>query len=80
VDESIARRTAIGIAALIAIIYLASLIVYARIGSWQSLGDWADVLGFTAWISAFTVVGVIIAIHRPGNPVAWLCLGFAGVW
>jgi len=79
VDESIARRTAIAAAALIAIIYLASLIVYASTESWQG-GDLADALGFSLWISAFTVVGVIIAFHRPGNRIAWICLGFAGVW
>jgi hypothetical protein len=79
VDQSIARRTAIGVAVLIAVIYLASLFVYARIESWQ-LGDWGDAIGFGLWGTAFTVVGVIIAFHRPGNPLAWICLGFSGVW
>ncbi len=78
-DESIARRTAIAVAVLIAIIYIATLIVYARIESWQ-LADLTDSLGFSLWISAFTVVGVIIAFHRPGNLVAWICLAFSGVW
>ncbi|MDP9493988.1 MAG: hypothetical protein M3P87_02005 [Actinomycetota bacterium] len=78
-DESIARRTAVGVAALIGSIYLASLVVYAWIESWQ-LADLGDALGFSLWITAFTVVGVIIAFHRPGNPVAWICLTFGGVW
>ncbi len=78
-DESIARRTAIGVAVFITIVFLASLIVYASIESWQ-LADLGDTLGFSLWISAFTVVGVIVAFHRPGNPVAWICLGFSGVW
>ena len=78
-DESIARRTAVGVAALIGIIYLASFVVYARNESWQ-LVDLGDALGFSLWITAFTVVGVIIAFHRPGNPVAWICLAFSGVW
>jgi hypothetical protein len=79
VDQSSAQRTAIGVAALIGIIYLASLVVYARIGAWE-LGDWGDAIGFSLWGSAFTAVGVIIAFHGPGNPLAWICLGFSGVW
>ena len=78
-DQSSARRTAVGVAVLIGITYIASLIVYGGIESWQ-LTDWADTLGFSLWIAAFTVVGVIIAFHRPGNPVAWICLAFSGVW
>jgi hypothetical protein len=78
-DEAIARRAAIGVAVLIGTIYLASLFVYASIESWQ-LADLGDVLGFSLWIAAFSVVGVIIAFHRPCNPVAWVCLAFGGVW
>ncbi len=77
-DESLARRVAIGVAVVIAITYLASLIVYARIESWQL--TLSDALGFSLWISAFTVVGVIIAFHQPGNLVAWISLAFGGVW
>ena len=39
-----------------------------------------DALGYSFWISAFTAVGVITAFHRPGNPIAWTCLGFSAVW
>ena len=77
-DESLARRVAIGVAVVIAITYVASLIVYARIESWQL--TLSDALGFSLWISAFTVVGVIIAFHQPGNLVAWISLAFGGVW
>jgi hypothetical protein len=77
-DEHRARRTAVGVAVLIAMTYIASLVVYARIESGQT--DWGDILGFSVWIAAFTVVGVIIAFNRPGNPVAWICLGFSGLW
>ena len=55
------------------------MFVYTRIESWE-LADLGDTLGFTVWIVAFTVVGVIIAFHRPGNPVAWICLGFSAAW
>ena len=77
-NEQRARRTAVGVAVLIAIVYIASLVVYARLESGQT--DWGDILAFSVWIAAFTVVGVIIAFNRPGNPVAWICLGFGGVW
>jgi hypothetical protein len=79
VDESIARRTAIGVAVLIGVIYLATVFVYTRVESWE-LSDLGDTIGFSLWVTAFTVVGVIIAFHRPGNPVAWICLAFSGVW
>jgi hypothetical protein len=79
VDQSIARRAAIGVAVVIALIYIATVFVYTRIESWD-LADLGDTIGFTVWIVAFTVVGVIIAVHRPGNPVAWICLGFSGAW
>ncbi|HEY6628392.1 MAG TPA: hypothetical protein VI193_05390, partial [Acidimicrobiia bacterium] len=78
-DQSIARRAAIGVAVVIALIYIATVFVYTRIESWE-LADLGDTIGFTVWIVAFTVVGVIIAVHRPGNPVAWICLGFSGAW
>jgi len=29
---------------------------------------------------AFPVVGVLIALHRPGNAIAWLCLAVGMVW
>jgi len=81
VDEPIAnavrhRRLAIGAAALITAFYLGSLFAFGNAGSWVS----ADALGFSVWILSFTVVGVIIAFHRPGNPIAWICLAFSGVW
>lgn len=72
------RRVAIGAAALIAVFYLGSLVVFGSMGHQQ--WAWADALGFSLWISLFTVVGVLIAFHRPGNPIAWICLGFSGVW
>lgn len=28
-------------------------------------------------VYAFAVVGLLIALHRPGNTVAWICLGVA---
>ena len=70
------RRLAIGAAALIAAFYFGSLFAFGNAGPW----GWADALGFSLWISLFTVVGVIIAFHRPGNRIAWICLGFGGVW
>ena len=70
------RRLAIAAAALIAAFYLGALFVFGNTGPW----GWADALGFSLWISLFTVVGVIIAFHRPGNRIAWICLGFSGVW
>jgi hypothetical protein len=73
------RWVAIGAAALIAVVGAASVAVFARVGPWQ-WADWVDTLGYTFWISAFTAVGVLIAFHRPGNPIAWICLGFSAVW
>ena len=70
------QRLAIGAAALITAFYLGSLLAFGNAGSWV----WADALGFSVWILSFTVVGVIIAFHRPGNPIAWICLAFSGVW
>ena len=70
------RRLAIGAAALITAFYLGSLLAFGNAGSWA----WADALGFSVWILSFTVVGVIIAFHRSGNPIAWICLAFSGVW
>ena len=70
------RRLAIGAAALIAAFYLCSLYLFGNMGPWV----WGDALGYSLWISLFTVVGVIIAFHRPGNRIAWICLGFSGVW
>jgi hypothetical protein len=70
------RRLAIGAAALITAFYLGSLLAFGNAGPWV----WADALGFSVWILSFTVVGVIIAFHRSGNPVAWICLAFSGVW
>ncbi len=69
-------RLAIGAAVLIACFYLGSLLIFGNAGPW----GWADALGYSLWISLFTVVGVIIASHRPGNRIAWICLGFSGVW
>lgn len=77
--ESVARRTAVGFAAVIGLIYVASVIVYSLAGS-GALVDLVDALGFSLWISAFTAVGLIIVFHRPGNVVAWICLAFSGVW
>lgn len=76
------RRSKIGavaVLALISIVYLGSLIVAGMTGTWQ-WADWADAVGFSVWVSAFAVVGVIIAFHRTGNPIAWICLGFSAVW
>ena len=70
------QRLAIGAAALITAFFLGSLLAFGNAGSWV----WADALGFSVWILSFTVVGVIIAFHRPGNPIAWICLAFSGVW
>jgi hypothetical protein len=70
------QRLAIGAAALIMAFFLGSLLAFGNAGSWV----WADALGFSVWILSFTVVGVIIAFHRPGNPIAWICLAFSGVW
>jgi len=70
------RRLAIGVAALIAAFYLGSLFLFGNTGPW----GWGDALGYSLWISLFTAVGVIIAFHRPGNRIAWICLGFSGVW
>jgi hypothetical protein len=70
------RRLAIGAAALITAFYLGSLLAFGNAGSWVL----ADALGFTVWILSFTVVGVIIAFHRAGNLIAWICLAFSGVW
>lgn len=36
-----------------------------------------EMAAFGAWLLAFAVVGVLIVFRRPGNPIAWLCLGFA---
>lgn len=37
-------------------------------------------LAFGAWLFAFALVGLLIVFRRPGNAIAWLCLGFALAW
>jgi hypothetical protein len=79
VNQSSSRRVAIAAAFLVGTVYLATLVVFANVGAWQ-LVDLVDAIGFSIWVAAFTVVGVIIAFNRPGNAVAWICLGFGAVW
>ena len=37
-------------------------------------------LGTALWVFAFSIVGLLISIQRPGNPIAWTCLWFGTVW
>lgn len=73
------RRAAVAAFVLIAVLYVTSIVVFARVGPWDST-DWADAIGYTFWLTIFTAVGVIIAFHRPGNAIAWICLTYSGIW
>ena len=37
----------------------------------------SDTIGLLAGTSAFALVGTLLAVRRPRNPMGWLCLGFA---
>lgn len=45
-----------------------------------NLGPVWEYFAFGTWLFAFAGVGVLIAFRRPGNAIAWLCLGFAFAW
>ena len=58
---------------------VAALAVSAGFG--VAAGNLMDAFAFTPLLLAFAVVGAIVAIHRPANPIGWLFLaeglGFA---
>lgn len=39
-----------------------------------------EIAAYGIWLLAFAAVGLLIVFRRPGNAIAWLCLGFATVW
>lgn len=67
------KAWAIGLFAVTTALYLAAAVLHILAGE----------LGLNTWllpiVYAFSVVGVMIAVQRPGNRVAWICLavGFA---
>lgn len=73
------RRAALVVFILVAIVYIGPVVVHAQVGPWETTNG-ADALGYTFWFSVFSAVGIIIAFHRPGNPIAWICLAFSGIW
>src|SRR5690606_21808916 len=52
-------------------------VVFSIVGD---LGPVWEFFAFGTWLFAFAGVGVLIVFRRPGNAIAWLCLGFALVW
>ncbi|WP_052667283.1 hypothetical protein [Nitriliruptor alkaliphilus] len=61
--------------AVIALLYVVGTVVHVR----ARAPIWPDVvLNFA--LAAFPVVGLLIAVRRPRNRVAWLCLGIGLVW
>lgn len=49
-------------------------VVFSIVGD---LGPVWEFFAFGTWLFAFAGVGVLIVFRRPGNAIAWLCLGFA---
>ena len=67
------RVTALGLAALALLLLPGSLVLYALTGQNLAENGGQDVVVFASCVT----VGLIIAWHRPGNPIGWLIL--AGV-
>lgn len=52
----------------------------AVISTAASLEPVWEVVAWGIWLFAFAGVGLLLVFRRPGNAIAWLCLGFALFW
>jgi hypothetical protein len=73
------RWMAVGVQVLIGVLFAAAVLLSVSIGG-GGWGPWLEALRIGVWIFAFSIVGLLVAIHRPGNAVAWVCLAFGLVW
>jgi hypothetical protein len=73
------------LAALSLVLCAATIVLYVATRSvqppptWGTSGDSA-VLIFVLPFLAYPVVGTLIALRRPGNPIGWICLGAGIFW
>ena len=73
------------LAALSVAMFLASVALFALALSTQSPSDWitvgtvSEMLGFVPFL-AFPIVGALIALRRPQNPIGWICLADGLLW
>jgi hypothetical protein len=73
------RGLAVALQVVIAALVVVTTILYLGVEPFRWV-DLLDLLGFMVWVLAFSIVGVLIVFHRPGNPISWLCLGYSLVW
>lgn len=70
-----------GLVAVATFVFVVASFLVAVVASYAGdlIATW-EIWAYGTWLLAFAVVGLLIVFRRPGNAIAWLCLGFATVW
>lgn len=74
-EPSSTRWWAVGCFALVTVLYAVGILLTRIAGQQDVLLEVATLAFFP-----FALVGVLIAVKRPGNSIAWLCLGVGLAW
>lgn len=69
------RAVAIAVFALTTLAYVGGLVLRYLAAEPFTLNE-----ALVPVLFAFSVVGFLIALNRPGNGIAWICLGIGAVW
>ena len=69
------RAIAVAVFALTTLAYAGGLVLRFLAGEPFTLNE-----ALLPVLYAFSIVGFLIALNRPGNGIAWLCLGIGAVW